>query len=293
MGLELRAIVEDNLATHAGLGTGLTLAACALTLILVVRALYVWALVWLLGRRAHDQRRERLRALSGRLDRIATAADPRSSLAPGARRPLGWTRAQIERAIHDIDYYQATPLGWRHGVVIVWAGMRGVVTLAAAQTLPRDPTVDRSLLVFVAFMVAAGSLVLQGLTLPWVIRRLDLTGEGADPIDAAAQSALDEELRAAALDALADPSLRRRDGGAFPAALMDQARARVVEPPPADPEVGGQDRIELRLALIGAMRRRLSELATGGAYSSAVLRQAFAELDADQVSLELRLERDE
>ena len=47
----------------------------------------------------------------------------------------------------------------RHGVVVVWAGMRGVVTLAAAQTLP-SATADRPLLIWVAFLVALSSLLL-------------------------------------------------------------------------------------------------------------------------------------
>ena len=52
------------------------------------------------------------------------------------------------------------PLGWREGTVIVWAGMRGAITLAAAQTLPQG-TPDRSLVIFVAFLVAAGSLIIR------------------------------------------------------------------------------------------------------------------------------------
>ena len=85
-------------------------------------------------------------------------------------------RTRVSRMLGDLDYYQASPLGWKHGTVIVWAGMRGVVTLAAAQTLPEGPI--QALLVFVAFLVAVGSLMLQGFTLPWVVRWLGLEGSG-------------------------------------------------------------------------------------------------------------------
>ncbi len=51
-----------------------------------------------------------------------------------------------------------------------------------------------------------------------------------------------------------------------------------------------RDGLELRLALIEAMRERLNELSSGGAYSTAALRHALAELDADQLSLQLRLD---
>lgn len=81
--------------------------------------------------------------------------------------------------------------------VIVWAGMRGVVTLAAAQTDPRSVE-DRPVLIYIAFVVALVSLMLQGFTLPWLSNRLmlDAPGEGAD--DAAEQERLAGELREAA-----------------------------------------------------------------------------------------------
>jgi CPA1 family monovalent cation:H+ antiporter len=79
-------------------------------------------------------------------------------------------RSRLRRKVADIDYFMAEPLGWREGTVIVWAGMRGAITLAAAQTLPQD-TPDRSLVIFIAFLVAAGSLIIQGATLPWLVLR--------------------------------------------------------------------------------------------------------------------------
>jgi len=63
---------------------------------------------------------------------------------------------------------------WRAAAVVSWAGMRGVVTLAAAFLLPPE-TPARDLLRLIAFAVVAGSL-LQSLTLPWLIRRLGLRG---------------------------------------------------------------------------------------------------------------------
>ena len=51
--------------------------------------------------------------------------------------------------------------------------------------------------------------------------------------------------------------------------------------------------LELRLALIGAMRVRLNALSRDGTFSTAALRHALAELDADQLSLELRLDDDD
>jgi len=61
------------------------------------------------------------------------------------------------------------------GFMLVWAGMRGAVTVAAAQTLPED-TPQRSLLVLVATFVAVGTLLVQGSALSWLAGRLGLTG---------------------------------------------------------------------------------------------------------------------
>lgn len=299
MGLELKGIVDENYASHGGLAWAAVLAITALCIILVIRAGWVSFLVWLQSRRAREQRRRRLDAIGERLDELETSPPPtRRSAGRSARKDstdaavqgrIARMRDVVRRRLADLDYYQASPLGWRHGAVLVWAGMRGVVTLAAAQTLPRE-TPDRALLVLVAFLVAVGSLVVQGLTLPWLVRRLGLRSQGDDAITADEQSQIDDELRAAAAAALADPGLRRRDGKAFPAELVSAASGRLTEPPDDDTSAAERDRLELRLRIIEAMRARLLELSSGGAYSTPTLRHMLAELDADQLSVELRLE---
>ncbi len=61
----------------------------------------------------------------------------------------------------------------RAAAVTGWAGMRGVVTLAAALTIPVDAQ-DRPVLVLIALVVTVGTLAIQGYSLPWVIRRSGL-----------------------------------------------------------------------------------------------------------------------
>ncbi len=74
----------------------------------------------------------------------------------------------------------------RAGTLASWAGMRGVVTLAAAFTLPEDAP-QRPVLVLLALVVVAGTLVLQGFSLPWLARRLQL--HGPDPREDVLQAA--------------------------------------------------------------------------------------------------------
>ena len=304
MGLELSDIVEQNVEQHNGLGTGLGIALGALAIIIAARAGYVSLLVWLQSRRARGRQRTRLEAMNTRLDQIADGSvvpDPRyrgrrgeaSFDDPRAQRRLSSMRSRVSRALSDLDYYQASPLGWKHGAIIVWAGMRGVVTLAAAQTISSDVTDDRALLVFIAFAVAVGSLMLQGFTLPWLVRALRLERPGDDSLDKAEQSALDDELRDAAIGALSSPALRRRDGSAFDEELVERIGSRMVDPPDEADGLPTRDLLELRLAMIEAMRGRLNELSSGGEYSTPALRHALAELDADQLSLELRLDDEE
>ena len=88
---------------------------------------------------------------------------------------------------------------------------------------------------------------------------------------------------------MADPKLRRRDGKPFPEELIERVGSRLADPPDDDASTAARDALELRLVLIEAMRRRLNELSSGGEFSTPALRHALAELDADQLSLELRL----
>jgi monovalent cation/hydrogen antiporter len=62
---------------------------------------------------------------------------------------------------------------WRETFVVGWAGMRGVVSLAAALALPQA-TPERDVLIFLTFVVILVTLVGQGISLPWFIRKLGL-----------------------------------------------------------------------------------------------------------------------
>jgi monovalent cation/hydrogen antiporter len=80
------------------------------------------------------------------------------------------------------------------GLVISWAGMRGIVTLAAAMALPATFPY-RDLILLTAFCVVLGTLVIQGLTLKPLLRALDLQDE--DPVGLELALARERALRAA------------------------------------------------------------------------------------------------
>ena len=123
-----------------------------------------------------------------------------------------------------MDFLQTEGLSWRGGAVIAWSGMRGVVTLAAAQSLPSDLPY-RPQLVLVAFTVAIVTLVAQGASLPRVIDRLDVQGsdEQAERVKLAP---LVTEINSAGLATLNNPELDdARAEGAHASHVIDRAQA--------------------------------------------------------------------
>ncbi|MEU2348310.1 cation:proton antiporter [Modestobacter sp. NPDC049651] len=257
MGLELAGVVDDVRADHAGTGTALVVAAGALALTVAVRACYVGLLLaGLQGRtRRGAAMRPRLTAMRQRIDAGQGPYTGRRARRRQRPRDLVRIRERIDRGLADIEHFLAQPLSWREGSVVVWAGMRGAVTLAAAQTLPADAP-DRSSLVFIAFLVAAGSLLLQGGTLPWVVR-LVRPARAAEPDGAERDAVL---------------------------ALLADAAARVPAPASGDrPAV-----VAHRLAVIAAQRDALLDARDDGAFSAGALTAALTTLDADQLSIELR-----
>ncbi len=87
-------------------------------------------------------------------------------------------RRRLDQQNNDLTAERDQALGWRDGVILGLSGMRGVVTVAAVQTIPADER-TRNSLVLIAFAVAIVTLVAQGLLLPPVVRRLRPAGDVA------------------------------------------------------------------------------------------------------------------
>ncbi|MFD9226054.1 Na+/H+ antiporter [Streptomyces sp. NPDC060064] len=93
--------------------------------------------------------------------------------------PATW----LAKRLHNLrDYNEEIPVSWRETVVMWWSGMRGVASVALALAIPRktDSGADfpaRDEIIFIAFAVILATLVLQGLTLPWLVRRLGVRAD--------------------------------------------------------------------------------------------------------------------
>jgi monovalent cation/hydrogen antiporter len=183
---------------------------------------------------------------------------------------------------------------WRYPAFISWNGMRGAVTIAAALLVPLHDDAgavltDRDLVVFFAFCVVLGTLVVQGLSMPAVIRVLRLeaddeaSGEEALARIRAAEAAL-QRLDELELEDWVLPDTAERVRGQY-RFRIDRFTAR------SDPD--GDGKIEkrslkyqrLRRDLIDAERRAVVELRNTGEISDEVMRRVQRDLDLEESRL--------
>jgi CPA1 family monovalent cation:H+ antiporter len=106
--------------------------------------------------------------------------------------------------------------GWRNPLILGWAGMRGVVSLAAALSIPLfvsegQPFPYRNLILFITFTVILVTLVFQGLTLPWVIRTVKPEDKYTAISEYQQEILLQKKTVEAALELLDEKYARERD----------------------------------------------------------------------------------
>ena len=174
-------------------------------------------------------------------------------------------------------------------LIVSWAGMRGVVTLAAVFLLPAD-TPQRALLALAAFTVVAGTLLIQGLTLPALVRWLRLPGPDAaeDALQAAALVTAAAQRRAGRARRGRAPRRPRR--GHRPAArTRDAAQQPDLGTARAPAERAGAAGGDLPTAAVADARRRaqsILEARDRGVYDDEVLRVALAAVDIEESLLD-------
>ena len=178
----------------------------------------------------------------------------------------------------------------RGSAVIGWAGMRGVVTLAAALLLP-ESFIHRDVVLLAAFTVVAGTLLVQGLTLPWLARRLNLPRP--DPAEDALQAAelterstrrglrkLEELLEGHSVPEDVVETLRHR------ASVRSNAAWERLGRPLEDLMTPSALYSKLRTKMLAAEREEIVLARDTGAASDEVLRAALAAVDQEESMLE-------
>jgi CPA1 family monovalent cation:H+ antiporter len=181
---------------------------------------------------------------------------------------------------------------WQNPAVISWAGMRGVVSLAAAFAItPEVP--HRPTLIFLAFFVTVGTLLLHGLTLPWVIRRLGVRGEES-ATDALAEAQAQHAAGRAAVSRLDE--LAEHPDGPVPEHTVQKLRylaqmrtnstwERLGRPAEETGESPGAAHRRLRRAMVSAERDTFVQFRDQGRIDDEVLRRVLRELDLEEAML--------
>jgi len=205
---------------------------------------------------------------------------------------VGLSRVFLFHRERDADL----PLpGWRQTFILGWAGLRGVVTLAAAFLIP--PAVPhREVLVFVAMVVTAGTLLIQGLTLPMLVRRLRLQGPDARS-DALQAATVLQSSSIAALATLEEAKLPTDSNE-----TLDLLRDRISQRPNAIWErLGAAGQVEtpaeeyrrLRLLTLQAERDEVLRIRSTGQMDHEVIASVLAMFDVEESTLTLASARAE
>lgn len=188
-------------------------------------------------------------------------------------------------------------LSWKGPFVIGWAGMRGVVSLAIAFSIPLtvhggDPFPERNLILFLSFTTVIGTLVVQGVTLPPLIRLLkfpahDVQAETLAEANAQAQASRAAEQRLDEL--LAD------ERNALPTPLADRLRTvlerrrnavweRLGQVNPVTGETVDDTYRRLSREMIGAEREVFVRLRDGRYIDDEMLRTLLRRLDLEEAA---------
>jgi CPA1 family monovalent cation:H+ antiporter len=202
------------------------------------------------------------------------------------------------RAIDRRPSQVARRASWRTRVIGSWSGMRGAVSLAAALALPLtthagDPLPGRELIQFITFALILVTVLLQGLTLPWLIRRLGVIEDGTEEEN--------EEVRARLV--IARAALERideleqedwtRDGTIERARRLYEFRQRRFKiragkiEDEDGLEEGSQAYQRMMHEIYGAQRQALVGLRNDREISTEVMRRVEHELDLEESRLEI------
>lgn len=332
MGLQAFGIIEDADGDGGGLARAAVIAVIAGSLIMVIRALFIaFMLTWLDHRRKHRKRRyhaeaERLEAFEHRMAQACTVdsevlASRNLSEEQWIKTMARWRRrlkiAERQHAVRrsDIDYFEKEPLGPREASVIIWSGMRGAITLAAAQTISSAAPM-RSFLLTIALFIASGALVIQGLSLPWLIRLIKPKMASAD-IGEEEREELRQVMSSALVDTALAQAIKEVDAQTLLSAGVSRTLSRLgnvvdlqsapslpasSEPLPdtdgeneATPVEMSEEEVErsftreqireLALEAIHAQRDALLQARDEGIFSSSALEGALARLDNEEILL--------
>ncbi|UCR90275.1 cation:proton antiporter [Mycetocola spongiae] len=288
MGMQLNGLLADSRAGDTGTVWTIVVGLIVTGVLIVMRIVFVAPMIAKM--RSEGRRAE---AMGPRLDSVRSKLEQVSGERWDDKRKAK-ARRMLNRRSADISFLTREGLSWRGGAVIAWSGMRGVVTLAAAQSLPLD-TPHRAELVLIAFTVAFMTLMVQGGTLPWLIRTLGVSGPTAEAQKRELTSLL-EEITSVSDAALDNPDLRRPDGQRYHPEVIERVRKQThvqnkwINAATAPAAEAGMTAAEeyraLRREILDVQRSALLDARSTGNYSSPRLSVVQHLLDNEDIVLD-------
>lgn len=297
IGLQLPPVIAQ--LDGVQVGEVLWLAGAVLLAVLIVRPLFVYpASAW-----GHFWQKLRLRRFERALDR--GALEQWSQAAARKQEKLGRRRRELTEQ-QLVSRLKESQLSWRDNAVISWAGMRGVVTLAtalAAADLAGLDTDAAHAIVVVAFVVTVGTLLLQGLTLPLLIRSLHVSDDTEESEEDARQLAqVRDRTREAGAEFLAEKrriweakhgegSLDGFDRFASRMTRVERDTARAQNEEETAPRPTREDLVGLSKGWLQVRRDVLIEERDAGELNEEVMRELIVAMDAEELALDTRMAR--
>ncbi len=214
----------------------------------------------------------------------------------GVRLAWLWTVPWLYRRISLAFRGRYVRPTWPAITIVGWTGMRGGVSLAAALALPLQtdagtPFPGRDEIVFCAFVTILATLLLQGLSLPWLIRRLRVRDDGAEEIEEVEARIRAAEAALERIDELAREHWVRADTAERLRGLYDYRRRRFVTRLDGADGDGLEERSRaygrLRRELLEAERQAVVDLRRQGRISDEVMHRVERDLDLEDARLEL------
>jgi CPA1 family monovalent cation:H+ antiporter len=201
------------------------------------------------------------------------------------------TMPYLIRAIDRRPQQRARRLGWRARMIAAWSGMRGAVSLAAALALPSDFP-QRDVVLLLTFAVIFTTLVLQGLTLPALIRRLAVRDDGQEEREDLLGRRAAVEVALATIDDLAARDWTREDTADRMRRAYEYRRRRLASlagEPEDDENYEHRSRKYQKMirTVLDAQRDELVRLRNAGTISNEVMHRLERELDLEDERLEI------
>ena len=207
-----------------------------------------------------------------------------------------FTVPYLIRAIDRRPSQRERRVGPARRFVVAWAGMRGAVSLAAALALPLTthggaPFPDRDLLIFLTFGVIFATLILQGLSLPIVIRRLGVENDGSEDREEIRARLVATKAALSQLEVLGEEDWTRDDTVDRMRRLYEYRKRRFAARAGKIEDDGYEDRSiayqRVVQAVLAAQREALLEMRNDGEISNELMNRLVREFDLEESRLEI------